>query len=395
MDVDLYTPEVVADPWPTLARIREAGPMLWNERGYWMTARDRVCRRIFANPERFSCKPVVPAFFGEEAFISIDDKARHNELRLMWSDSFRPASIARLAGVVRGIAERMLDPLVERLAAGETVDMVEGICRHLPAYVIAHLLGVPREMQDMLIEWSDRMAASTAAGYEIDYENDPAWLAGEQAKRDMADFIVEQIRHRRAHPGDDLISQMVHSPVGRTLSEEAMVVNTRQLLFAGSETTANWLGHIVHILGRRPELQRELRVNPSLVRPAVEEILRWEPVVHALPRTVVGGDVEIEGVTIPEGAPVVPLLGAANRDPRRYDNPDELDIRRPGPSSLAFGFAIHNCIGIFLARLEAAETTGAILDRLSGYVLADEVRYTGFTLRGPAAVAVTLNRAAS
>jgi cytochrome P450 len=391
MDVDLYTPEVIADPWPTLARIREAGPILWNERGYWMSAQDRVCRRIFANPERFSCKPVVPAFFGDEAFISIDDKARHNALRLMWSDSFRPVGIAKMAGTVRMIANRMLDPLVERLEAGETVDLVEGLCRHLPAYVIAHMLGVPREMQRMLIEWSDTMAASTAGGYEIDYETDPAWLAGERAKRDMADFIVEQIRDRRVNPGDDLISEMVHSEVGKTLSEQAMVINTRQLLFAGSETTANWLGHIVHVLGKRPDLQRELRADPGLIRSAAEEVLRWEPVVHALPRTVANGDIEVEGVTIPEGAPVVPLLGAANRDPRRYDNPDELDIRRPGPSSLAFGFAIHNCIGIFLARLEAAETTAALLERIGDYALTDDVRYTGFTLRGPAAVSIRLN----
>lgn len=388
MDVDLYTPEVIADPWPVLAAIREAGPIVWNERGYWMTARDRVCRRIFAHPEQFSVKPVVPAFFGEEAFISIDDKARHNALRLMWSDAFRPASVAGLAQVVRGIADRMLDPLVERLAAGETVDLVEGLCRHLPAYVIAHLLGIPREMQDMLIAWSDKMAAATAGGYAIDYATDPAWLAGEQAKRDMADFIIDQIRDRRSRPGADLISQMVHSPIGRTLSERAMMINTRQLMFAGSETTANWLGHIVEILGKRPDIRRQLNADRTLLRAATEEILRWEPVVHALPRTVTGGEVEIEDVLLPDGVPVVPLLGAANRDPRRYDDPDRLDIRRKGPASLAFGFAIHNCIGIFLARLEADQATAAILDRIPAFDLAAEVTYTGFTLRGPAAVHV-------
>jgi cytochrome P450 len=389
MDVDLYTPEVIADPWPTLAEIREAGPVVWNEQGYWMSAQDRVCRRIFAHPENFSCKPVVPAFFGEEAFISIDDKARHNELRLMWSDAFRPASIAKIAQVVRAIADRMLDPLVERLEAGETVDMVEGLCRHLPAYVIAHMLGVPRDMQHMMIEWSDKMAASTAGGYDIDYDTDPAWLAGEAAKRDMAAFVIDLIRERRARPTGDLISQMVHSMVGKTLSEEAMMINSRQLMFAGSETTANWLSHIVHVLGGNPDVRRELNANRSLMRGATEEVLRWEPVVHALPRTAVG-DVEIDGVTIPGGAAVVPLLGGANRDPRRYDNPETFDIHRSGPTSLAFGFAIHNCIGIFLARLEADQTTAALLDRIPDYELAGPVAYTGFTLRGPAAVPIAM-----
>ncbi|RYD95699.1 MAG: cytochrome P450, partial [Sphingomonadales bacterium] len=173
-------------------------------------------------------------------------------------------------------------------------------------------------------------------------------------------------------------------------SEQAMMINTRQLMFAGSETTANWLGHIVHVLGKRPDMRRELNADRSLMRSATEEVLRWEPVVHALPRTVTGGDIEIEGVVIPDGAPVVPLLGAANRDPRRYDNPDELDIRRQGPASLAFGFAIHNCIGIFLARLEADQATAAILDRIPDYELTGDVRFGGFTLRGPVALPVVL-----
>ena len=105
LDIDLYTPEAIADPWPALARIREAGPIVWNERGYWMSAQDRVCRRIFTHPENFSSKAMVADFFGPEAFIAVDDKARHNQLRLMWSDAFRLESVRKLAAVVRTIAD--------------------------------------------------------------------------------------------------------------------------------------------------------------------------------------------------------------------------------------------------------------------------------------------------
>lgn len=391
MDVDLYTPEVIADPWPALAEIREAGPIVWNERGYWMSAQDRACRQIFNHPQTFTSKIVVGAFHGEEAFIAIDDKARHNQLRAMWADAFRPAAIARLAKTVRAIADRMLDPLVERLRAGESVELVDGLCRHLPGFVIAHLLGVSDEDQHRLNHWNDMMVASTAGGYDIDFETDPAWLAGERAKKEFAEFIVEQIRYRRAHPGEDLISQMVHSEAGQTLSEQAMMFNTRQLLFAGAETTANWLGHIVATLARQPDLRRELNADRSLIRGATEEILRWEPIVHALPRNVAGGDVFFEGFTLPDGAPVVILIGGANRDPRRFDNPDRLDIHRPVSTNLAFGFGIHNCIGMYLARLEADVVTATILDRIPDYGLTAPVTYTGFTLRGPAALPIALS----
>jgi cytochrome P450 len=286
--------------------------------------------------------------------------------------------------------DRMLAPLVERLKSGESVDLVAGLCRHLPGYVIARLLGVPPEMQDSIVRWSDEMAASTADGYDIDYETNAAWQTGERAKRDMAAYIIEQIRYRRTHPGEDLISQIVHSEIGATLSEEAMVINTRQLLFGGTETTANWLAHITHILATRPALRNELNADRSLIPAAVEEMLRWEPVVHALPRSVYGGDVTIEDVSVPEGAPVVVLLGAANRDPRRHDRPDELDIRRQGWPSLAFGFGMHNCIGMFLARTEATQATEAILDRIPDYRLAGDINYSGFIVRGPAAVPIAL-----
>ncbi|RYD85812.1 MAG: cytochrome P450 [Sphingomonadales bacterium] len=175
------------------------------------------------------------------------------------------------------------------------------------------------------------------------------------------------------------------------MSEQAMMFNTRQLLFAGAETTANWLGHIVAILARQPDLRRELNADRSLMRGATEEILRWEPIVHALPRNVEGGDVQIEDVTLPEGAPVVILIGGANRDPRRFEGADRLDIRRDAPTNLAFGFGIHNCIGMYLARLEADIVTAEILDRIPDYELTAPVTYTGFTLRGPAALPIALS----
>jgi cytochrome P450 len=183
MDVDLYAPDFVADPWPTLSRIRDEGPIVWNKRGYWMSARDRVCRRMFANPQHFSAKPVIPAFFGDEAFIAIDDKARHNELRMAWAGAFRREKILELAATVRRLIDDMLHPLGERLKAGDSVDMVQGLCRYLPGYVIATMLGIPKDMHYSIVRWSEEMVAATITGYDVDYTSE-AWLRGEKAKRE-------------------------------------------------------------------------------------------------------------------------------------------------------------------------------------------------------------------
>ena len=387
MEVDLYAPEVIADPWPTLARIRQTGAVVWNEKGYWMTARDRICREIFHRSQTFSVKPVTAAFFGEDAFIAIDDKERHNLLRNVWAAAFRRDALQAIVGLIRSIATEMVMPVVERLKSGETVDLIPAFCRPLPAYIIAHMLGIPREMRDKIVRWSDLMATSTASGFNIDVENE-AWKAAEQAKLELAEYLIDQIRYRRNVPGEDLISQIVHSEIGATLSEEAIMINTRQLLFAGNETTANWLGHIALILGRRRDVRAALDADRNLLHDGVEEMLRWEPVVQSLPRTVHGDGASIGGVNMPNGDSVVMLIGGANRDPERYENPDDLDIHRKPSANLSFGFSLHSCLGITLARLEAAETTSVLLDLMPDYELDAPVSFTGFNLRAPAALPI-------
>ena len=390
MDVDLYSEEMLNDPWPTLRRIREAGPVVWNERGHWMTARDKVCRFIFNHPDLLGARPVISDIFGEEAFIGIDDKAQHNALRNVWAVAFRRDTLQPLASLIRQITSDLLDPLLERLRDGETVDIAAGLCRHLPAYVISHMMGVAEEARPSVIEWSDAMANANSGGFGDEYAATPQWQAGERAKAALADYLYDQIRHRRSHPGDDLISQIVHSDVGRSLPEQAIMINTRQLLFAGNETTANWLGHICHILGRRPELRAELNGDRALLPAALEEILRWEPVVQVMPRNVQRDGVVLEGVPLKNGASLTMLLGGANRDPERYDDPETLDIHREQRASLSFGYGLHSCLGVTLARLEAVETTACLLDRLPAYEIAGPVGWTGFNLRGPSPLPIAL-----
>src|SRR5581483_1120845 len=173
--------------------------------------------------------------------------------------AFDFAAVKALSDHVRKIVNDLLDAVEPELRAGKTVDLMSRVCRVLPAYVIAYMMGVNDDMIPTVVKWSDLMADATLGGFPIDYDNDPHWLAAEQARKDLAAYLKEQFKHRHGKPGNDLISKIVNSPM--KLSEGAMIMNTRQLLFAGNETTAKWLGHILTTFGQRPDVRKEVNEN--------------------------------------------------------------------------------------------------------------------------------------
>ena len=393
IDINLYGPEIAADPWPLVRQIREMGPVVYNKRGQYVTAQDRVCREIMTHPEKAGMKGVMSSIFGEEAFISIDEPTMHNALRNAWVSAFGKNGVEKLVPHTRKIASGLLDDALEKLETEGQVDMQPVFCRPIPAYVIAHMMGVEREFIPTIIRWADDMARATANGHPIDYDNDPCWLKSEQAKADLGDFLIEQIGYRSTNPGNDLVSAIVHSDIGQQVSTHQMMVNLRQLLFAGNETTSNWLGHIVTILGERPDIREELRRDRTLVPAALEEVLRWLGVSQVLPRTVCDEGAVIGGVDLPAGAHVMAMVGAAGRDPARYANPEEFDIHRPQKPHLAFGFGMHSCLGATLARMEALQVTNLLLDRLPDYHFAAPITYDNFILRGPSRLLIEISAA--
>lgn len=383
VDINLYDPALVDDPWPTLAAIRDMGDLVWNQQGYWMTARDRVCRAAFNDYSSLGHEGLVASFFGSEAFITINDRPRHNVLRDVWVAAFGHNGVEKLVLVVRQIIAEMLGPIMAELRAGKSCDLFASLCRPLPAHVIAHMMGVSGEMTATVIGWADAMASATVGGFPIDYANDPYWLASERAKAELAAFLFEQLDYRRRHPGDDLISAMVGSEVGAGLSDEAKMVNVRQLLFAGNETTSNWLGHIVVTFGTFQDEWQAIRQQRDLVPAAVEEVLRWQGVTQVMMRSVGKDGATIAGQAMAPGDEVVMLLGAAGRDPERFARPELFDIRRESRSHLAFGYGLHTCLGAILARMEALEVANALLDQIPAYRMARPVAYHNFSLRGP------------
>ncbi|MCW5653218.1 cytochrome P450 [Hydrogenophaga sp.] len=392
LDVDLYTQAIFRDPYPELERIRAAGPVVWNGLAQgWMLTSDALIRRTLTNFDRFTLSGAPPQrLFGAEAFIVIDDKPQHDRLRNVWAPAFQRQAVARLQPAIEKIVDDMLAPVEERLRAGETVDVFKHFCRDIPAYVIAAMLGLPDSARPDIVRWSDLMGAAVISPPSADGSMTPAWIAGEQAKQELGDFLVDQMNHRRRHRSEDLISQMVHSEPAQEMSDDAIMKNCRQLLFAGNETTAKWMGHIVAVLHDHPDARRAVAADPALLPDANEEVMRFEPVVHRSHRRVRGGPVTIEGVDIPDGDLIILLMGAGNRDPQRYERPQEFDIRRTPMGNLGFGFGMHSCLGISLARLEATIAIRRLLARLPDYRVAGEIGYEGLGLRGPSPLPVAL-----
>lgn len=391
MKVDFLAEDFIQDPYPVLEELRAKGSIVWNElNNEWLVTNDRQCRKILADFNRFGARGTPEAAtFGDQAFITMDDRPRHDYLRGVWSHAFQPTALEKMRPFIEELSDRLISSLDERLRAGEAVDVVRAFCRELPAYVISAMMGIDEEMRPAIIKCSDDMAeAAFLAGDDF---SAPAWVTAEESKQLLADILYGEIARRRKDPGDDLISQFVCSDVGKSVDDLDIMINARQLLFAGNETTAKWLANAVAILAMHPEILREVVDNPDLVPGAMEEILRWEAVTQLDPRLAREKSTMMDGVEIKEGERLCLLFGAANRDPARWDDPARLDIHRNAKGHLGFGFGLHNCLGIGLARLEADIVMRRFLRTISDYSLAEELHYSLFGLRAPDAVSIRLN----
>src|SRR5581483_6474504 len=286
-----------------------------------------------------------------------------------------------------------LDEFVPRLLDGETLDAIEHLTRAIPTRVIAVLLGIDEGDQRQFSDWSDAMGAVAGALFDPSERGREILRAGLEATKQLNAYIADEVAKRRDRPGDDLISKMVTSPVAGTMSEAEIVANNTQLVFAGNETTAKWMAHTLVTLARHPDQRRALVAERARIPAALEEVLRYETVAQIGKRTVRAEGAEVGGVPIPLGDTVTCLLGAADRDPARWARPAEFDTRRPAKNHFGFGFGLHYCLGINLARLETAIWLDHLFDRLPAWDLGGEIDYgINFVLRGP--VAVPMARAA-
>jgi cytochrome P450 len=283
--------------------------------------------------------------------------------------------------------QQLVDDLLAEV--DDRMDAVAGLGFPLPALVICEMLGVPVEDREELKEWSSAATRLLDPLVERDL-----FLQADDGLRRFREYFTDLITERRATPKADLLSQLIEvEEGGERLTDDEIVANATFLFGAGHETTQNLIGNAVNLLARHPEQRQLMREDPNLAKNAIEEFLRYEPPVQVTGRSLTArvtvGDVELE-----PGDRCVLLLGAANRDPARFEDANRLDVSRPDVHPLSFGGGIHHCLGAALARVEAQVAVGTLVRDFPTIELeSDEVQWReNFTLRGPKTLPVSLSR---
>ncbi len=294
------------------------------------------------------------------------DPPQHTRLRSLVNAAFTPR-------IVRQRTERMAQiaaDLVDAALAKGTVDLVEALTYPLPVTMIAEIIGIPAEDREQFKQWSDEIVATLGLGLVGAAAGPEEIEAGVARRERMSEYFERLAAIRRREPQEDLLSGLVHAEVeGERLSHDELLSMLILLLVAGNETTTTLIGNCVITLLEHPEQLARLRSNPQLLPNAIEEVLRFSSPVQVDPRCATE-DVELHGEKIAKDQVLLCWLGAANRDPAVFEQPEHFDIGRTDNRHLAFGFGTHFCLGSNLAKLEAQTALGALLERTRDFWLA-------------------------
>jgi cytochrome P450 len=344
------------------------GPVVLAKMGpidIWLALSYAACRQVLTDP-RFSREeatrpggPVtIPSGANPLVLTSMEGR-KHARTRKLVASAFSPRMVALLEPRVQSIVDSLLD--------AQPTDLVAGLFTPLPTMVICDLLGAPYSDAPDIRRWTGRLMTSVLTPEEL-----------REAENDMQGYLADLVEEKRLRPDDQLITALVlaHDEGGHLTSSE-LLANLQLLLAAGHDTTVNQLGNSLLTLLRHPaELQR-LIDSPALIDTAVDELLRFSRLMAATLPRVTTEAVELDGVQLSAGAAVLPIISAANRDPKVFPDPDRLDLGRDGAAPLAMGFGPHYCLGAQLAKLELRIALTSVLKRFPGLRLAvDESELT-------------------
>jgi cytochrome P450 len=377
---DPYRWETAHDPYPIYRRLRDEAPVYRNEElGFWALSRHADVVAAHNDPTTFVSSGGVTIEGKEKGspLLLLMDQPEHTWHRKIVSRVFTPRRVGDLEPFIRARAAELLD----KFRDAAEFDAVTDFSVQLPLDVISELVGIPEELRATVHELSDKVLARSGDG-EISDEVVAATI-------DLVVLFLDLVKDRRAHPRDDVITLLIQTEVTdddgitRRLSDDEVAVRFQELALAGHETVAKLIPNGIVALTWFLDQRRLLLDDPSLMRRAVDEMLRWDAPSQYQGRTA-ARDVQLHGATIPTGDRVILLTGSANHDERAYDDPERFDVHREIDHPVSFGFGIHLCLGAHLARLETQVAFEEILARFPDFAVDGEraVRHAHSNVRG-------------
>jgi cytochrome P450 len=380
-----------ANPFPYYAALQAREPVRRMPDGSILLTRYKDVEFVYKNPKLFSSDKrhefgekfgPTPLFEHHTTSLVFNDPPLHTRVRRLINGSLTPNAVACIQPELESLVDRLLDAMADRGA----VDLIADFAAAIPVEVIGNLLGVPRDERAPLRDWSLAILGALEPRLTPD-----AARRGNDAVREFAgylDGLIERRRGQGAGAHADLISRLLHDDSGGgRLSGSELVHNCIFLLNAGHETTTNLIGNGLVALAEHPDQRARLIAEPDLIKTAIEEFLRYES-PNQLGNRISAAHVPLGGVSLPAGTRITVCIGAANRDPGQFADPDRLDVARSPNRHLAFASGIHQCAGMGVARLEAATAIGRFVARFPRYSLAapptrgGRARFRGF-LRVP------------
>lgn len=378
------------DPYPIYRALQSADPIHCMPDGSLFLTRYRDLEAIYKDTTRFSSDKKVEfapkygdgslLFQHHTTSLVFNDPPLHTRVRRLIAGALNPRAIAEMEPGLIALVDRLLDNMQARGKA----DIIEDFASAIPVEVIGNLLAIPHEDRAPLRGWSLAILGALEPFLSEDVQ-----ARGERAVKEFLDYLRRLVADRRARPGDadrDVLTRLIEGEgaTGERLSEIELLQNCIFILNAGHETTTNLIGNGLELLLRFPEQRQRLIGDPALIKPAIEEFLRYESSNQLGNRRVVQ-DTELDGINIPQGTLITLCIGAANRDPEVFAQPERLDIGRSPNRHLAFASGAHACVGLTLARLEGRIAIGQFLARFPNFAAAGpahrapRVRFRGFT----------------
>ena len=378
-EYDPFDWETAHNPFPVYRWLRDEAPVYHNERlGFWALSRYEDVVAGHLNVDDFSSAHGVTIQGAEKdaPFLIVKDPPEHTAHRRIVGRLFTPRRIALMEPFIRRTAADLLD----RVRDADRFDVIEDFSFRLPLDVISELIGIPESHREQIHHLSDRIGVRESSEMSED---------GINATIELIVLLTDLVRERRAHPGDDVITMLMQTPMveedgsERLLTDDELAGRFLELAFAGHETVAKLIPNGVVALSWFPDARRELVADPSLMTNAVEEMLRWDPPSHYQGRWTTR-DVLVRDTVIPAGQRVILVTGAAVHDERKYPEPELFDIHRDIDRHVSFGFGRHLCLGASLARLETKIAFEELLKRFPDFTIdpSGAERHVGVNVRG-------------